>query len=375
MKRGGLRHAGVDLLKVLAAQCIVLHHFAWFGPTWGLSPGVAGEVYDALAEHARIAVQVFLVAGGFLAAQAIDGWRAAPLKAIVQRHLRLVAPMAALLIVAMLAAAVARPLLPAGVAPEPPTWAGVAAHLLLLQDVLGHPSLSTGLWYIAIDFQLSALLIGLVWLMRQQRPAREPGLSHGQGLPYRQRWQTALLALAVLGLAAASLLHFNRDPDHDIWAPYFFGAYALGVAAAWSRDPRWSGWPLWAMIVIACVALFIEWRTRIAVALAVALLLAAWPAATRLDRAAWLSRLSRTSYALFLVHFPVFLLVAAAFARWWPGADGGWAVRIAIAWAASMIAADLFERFVERPLMARSGRRAQAGSGFERPQTGRASNG
>ncbi len=40
-----------------------------------------------------------------------------------------------------------------------------------------------------------------------------------------------------------------------------------------------------------------------------------------------------------------------------------------------MIAADLFERFVERPLMARSGRRAQAGSGFERPQTGRASNG
>ena len=102
--------------------------------------------------------------------------------------------------------------------------------------------------------------------------------------------------------------------------------------------------------------------TVLAVALAVALLLAAWPVPTRLDRAAWLSRLSRTSYALFLVHFPVFLLMAAAFAWWWPAADGNWVARIAIAWVASMIAADLFERFVERPLMARSGRRARSGS-------------
>ena len=350
------RHAGVDLVKVVAAQLIVLHHFAWFGPTWNLPTGVAGEVYDALAEHARIAVQVFLVAGGFLAAQAIDGWRSAPLQAVVQRHLRLVAPMAALLVVAILAAAVARPLLPADLAPQPPTWAGVAAHLLLLQDLLGYPSLSTGLWYVAIDFQLTALLIGLVWLMRRQG-----------------RLQAAALALAVLGLAAASLLHFNRDPDHDVWAPYFFGSYALGVTAAWSRGQRWPHWPLGAMVAIACVALLIEWRTRIAVALAVALLLAAWRVPTRLDRAAWLSRLSRTAYALFLVHFPVFLLVAAAFARWWPAADGGWVIRIALAWGASMIVAGLFERFVERPLMARVGRRRPAGPGVERPQAQRRS--
>ena len=41
--------------------------------------------------------------------------------------------------------------------------------------------------------------------------------------------------MLVGGLALASLLAFNLDADGDLWATYVFGAYALGVLAAWRR--------------------------------------------------------------------------------------------------------------------------------------------
>jgi hypothetical protein len=41
--------------------------------------------------------------------------------------------------------------------PVAPTWFQAAAHVLLLQDVLGQNALSAGSWYIAMDLQLYAL--------------------------------------------------------------------------------------------------------------------------------------------------------------------------------------------------------------------------
>src|SRR5690606_32009857 len=104
------------------------------------------------------------------------------------------------------------------VSPDP-DLAQLVAHALLLQGVAGEESLSAGVWYVAIDFQLFALTVLLLAGVRALvAPARRARV--GQAL--------------VVVLAAASLLLFNRDADWDVWALYFFGAYGLGMMACWT---------------------------------------------------------------------------------------------------------------------------------------------
>jgi hypothetical protein len=42
----------------------------------------------------------------------------------------------------------------------------IIAHIFLLQDILGFDALSAGIWYVAIDFQLFVLLLGILWMAR-----------------------------------------------------------------------------------------------------------------------------------------------------------------------------------------------------------------
>ena len=71
------------------------------------------------------------------------------------------------------------------------------AHAFLLQDLLDQEALSAGVWYVAIDFQLFAVTVILLWLSRQIQ-CRHPNL------------ETAGLVL-ITGLTLASLFIFNRD--------------------------------------------------------------------------------------------------------------------------------------------------------------------
>jgi hypothetical protein len=50
-----------------------------------------------------------------------------------------------------------------------PDLGQLLAHVLLLHDLLDQEALSAGVWYVAIDFQLFALAILLLWL-----PSRRP---------------------------------------------------------------------------------------------------------------------------------------------------------------------------------------------------------
>ncbi len=144
---------------------------------------------------------------------------------------------------------------------------------------------------------------------------------------------------------------FNRTPGGDAWATYFIGAYGLGVLAAWGvRDGQRARWC--ALIVALGVAgLWLQWRDRLALALVVALVLLwqpgrAWLAALRSARTvAWLASVS---YALFLVHYPVSLLVNAAFERWLPHGAGTAVLGLGVAWLASLGAAWALWQGVER---------------------------
>ena len=332
----------IDALKVVAAQAIVLHHFALYGPMSTYARPLAPHLIDALAEHARLAVQIFLVIGGFLAARSLapDGKPAdiRLMKSLSRRWLRLGCPYWVALLLALLAGAIARHWASLPHTPAAPSLGELLANALMLQDVVGVPALSAGLWYVAIDLQLFALMLILMWSLRQM--ALE-----------------AYATLAVTLSAAASLFLFNTDPTWDAWGLYFFGAYGLGALAWWGAASQGTSARRWVYLALIAglttLSLITLWRSRIALAgfTACVLALCSGPASARYARRlphalAWLSD---RSYALFLVHYPVCLLFNAAAQRWLPHTPGIQAVALLAAWAASMLASHALYTRVERP--------------------------
>lgn len=351
----------VDCLKALAALLIVLHHLAFYGPMGDEIRPLVPRLWDWLASDARMAVQVFLVVAGFLCARSLAPTghmgKTAFLPAVRSRFLRIALPYHAVLVLAVACNELARLVMPHPSISAPPALGQLLAHALLLQDVLGYESLSAGLWYVAIDLQLFVLMTALLAIGRQADEAiRALRL---QRLPDASRLSILLVSAAGL----ASLLYFNRTSGWEAWGVHFFGAYALGAVAWWStREPR-GGWWLAAMTACAAAALLLTFRERLVVALVVALLLGisfrqhrsvqSAEATERLSAGAvrairWLAT---NSYAIFLVHFPICLLVNAVFTRYAPHAPSWQAAGIVVAVASSIGAGTLFHALVERPLL------------------------
>lgn len=339
------RSALIDCTKGLACAAIVWHHLAFYGPMADAARPAMPALIDWLADYARMAVQVFLVLGGYLAAASLAPQGQArfgdPWARVARRFVRLVVPYAVALVVAIMASAAVRPWFEhASVSDAPDLWQ-LIAHGLLLQSIAGEESLSAGVWYVAIDFQLFALTVLL--------------LAGAQALARRQLWNAAgtAQALVVVGVIA-SLYGFNLDEQWDVWAVYFFGAYGLGMLAYWAvQSPRaLTAWA-WGLLMAALVlgALVLQWRTRIAVAGCTALVLVA--ALRSLAVAAWagwapLRRLGQMSYSVFLVHFSVCLLVNATVSTLWPGATAPAVLGMALAFALSIAAGRLLYERVER---------------------------
>ena len=330
------RNALIDSVKGLACATIVAHHLAFYGPMSDSAHDLIPSVVDVLSEYGRMAVQVFLVLGGYLAAASLapDGvLREGPAaQHIGRRFVRLIVPYAVALLVAVLAAALVRPILEHPSVPGEPELHQLLANALLLQDIVGEEALSAGVWYVAIDFQLFACAVLLLAALRHA-PARV------------QRWAPGMVAAG----GALSLLVFNRMPDQDMWAWYFWGSYSLGMCAFWAaRAPRAWAWGL-GMAAVGLLALWLEFRARIAVALVAALLLmavkrhgVAWRGAD------WLPRLGQMSYSVFLVHFSVCLLVNAVVNHLWPDAPWPNLLGMVLAFGLSIAAGRLLYLRVER---------------------------
>lgn len=336
----------INGLKAGAAQLIVLHHLAFYGPMSDYVQPLWPALLDWLGGSARIAVQVFLVIGGFLVAKSLAPagrpGMATPLQAVWRRYAKLAPPFLA----ATLLAAVITPL--AGIwmlhdsMSAAVTLGQLSAHALLLHGVLGYESLSAGAWYVAIDFQLYLLTVLMLWLGGRLAGRRRMG------------W---LMPLAVSAGVTFSLLYFNLDAGWDNWAPYFFGSYGLGMLAWWASDPARKPGAMSALMAMMAVpvllALAIDYRSRIALALIVACALILFGRArTPAQGGAWnaVNALGRISYAVFLVHFPVSLLVNALFVTSVPLTPEWQALGMLTAWGASLAAGAAFYRWVEEPL-------------------------
>ncbi len=330
----------VDALKAVASQLIVLHHLAFYGPMSDAAYGLAPAFFDWLYEDARIAVQAFLVIGGFLAARSMaprgEPQVEHPGILVWNRYRRLILPLFAAIGLAVACAAIARAWMRLDSIPAAPSVPQLLAHALLLQDLLGYEALSAGVWYVAVDFQLFTLMVALLWLARR---------THVEG-----RCQH-LAPVLVSVLTIASLFHFNRDAAWDDGALYFFGAYGLGALAFWaSRRERSYLW-LGVVAALGLAAVLVDFRSRIAVALLVTLLLGLVRHADAAQR--WLewrplAFLGRISYSVFLVHYPVCLVVNAAFAHFAQGGPLINAFGLVLAWCASLLVGALFHRHVEQ---------------------------
>ena len=106
------------------------------------------------------------------------------------------------------------------------------------------------------------------------------------------------------------------------------------------------------MALAVVAALLLDYRSRIALALLVALALGLarrYDFLERWPRSRLVETLGTISYSVFLVHFPVSLVISGLFARFtsadpWVNLAG-----MMVAWLASIAAGALFYQLVERP--------------------------
>ena len=341
------RLPALDALKGLGCMLIVWHHLAFYGPMSDVvhpyAPWLTGWLYD----YGRMAVQVFLVVAGFLAAASLAPQGTAafnhPGQLILRRYRRLVPPYLVAVAASVLVAALVRPWFDHSSVPAAPTWLQVIAHVFLLQDLLGQEALSAGIWYVAIDLQLFALCV-LLFSLARRLTQRWPRLPGQPGV-----WLVSALALL-------SLFWFNRQPGMDTTALYFFASYALGMLAFWlaaeANASTRSRWMLGAGAV-CLLALLIDFRGRIALAVAVAVLLvwlqSRWESgrATNGWRLRWLEQIGLMSYSIFLIHFPVCVLVNAVVTHFWPGQLLANAAGLVAAFALSLLTGAALYRGVE----------------------------
>lgn len=338
----------IDGLKALAAQTIVIHHLVSYGPMAESAGLTAPSLINWFATYGRWAVQVFLVVAGYLTAQALCGRPTAlsrPWSLLAKRYVRLIWPFGLAVTLAVLAAEIARFWTNDDMLPASATAMQYLTHWFLLHAVLGHESLSTGVWYVAIDFQLFALTVLMLW---SSRALRWPG------------WAPLFIAL----LTCASLVWIRTWTAWDNWAPYFYNAYGVGLLVGWLTQREAPALP-WvrAMLLTVVGVLIWQWiatfNGRLVVIFATAGLL--WLASQPVLR--WggimpnalqsllgsaVHYLGCTSFALFLVHFPVSMLINATQDRfdWTTPQDG--VLAMASAWFLSMLLADFFYRHVER---------------------------
>lgn len=336
------RNPLIDILKGLACVTIVGHHLAFYGPMSDIAQPLFPDLLAWLSHYGRMAVQVFLVLGGYLAAGSLAPNGLAKFDhlgpKIGQRWARLVIPYAVALVVAVLLAALVRPWFEHASVPAEPSFSQLLAHALLLHDLLDEEALSAGVWYVAIDFQLFVLTVLLFAGVRRVAGQGALAVWLGRGL--------------VLGGGAASLLLWNRQTEWDVWALYFWGSYSLGIAAHWAVRARRVGPWLWAIAGLSALALSVEFRERILLASLTAITLVwllrqNWPHGWgRWTRP--LEQIGQMSYSVFLLHFALCLLVNALVSSWWPQSPAINAWGMVLAFGLSLLGGRLLYLRVER---------------------------
>lgn len=348
----------ITLLRAIAAITILGHHYAIYPPLREWASPLLGEQLDWLQEYAR-ATQVFFVIGGYVLARSLahHQWTLRGVRAfLASRYLRLGIPYVAVIVMTIPIISLAREWVPDEVLGQPISLPQFLAHLLFLQGVLGYEQLSAGLWFVCINFQICLVYVALLWIR--------------DTLIHRK---IDLCGLLGWGLSIASLFHFNLDEQWDNWFLYFFPYFFFGVVIQRSREQPGLKREFWLFLLVLLAAMLYEWRWRLGIASIVGLLvfLSETSGYNKLPfKIGPVRRLGEISYSLFLVHFPVLLLVSTLWTQLdWTG-PGEAAIGLLVAFAASIAVAEVFFRFIETPSASAGKKRKKQLKANRRPETG-----
>lgn len=342
----------LDFLRAFASLMILWHHFALYPPLCTGAHPILGPVLDWFRDHSRV-TQVFFVIGGYVMARSLSArdWNARGVGLfVVKRYCRLGLPYLAAAVLAIFACAYGRGWLPEPVVGSPPTLPQFLAHVFFLQEFLGYEHFSAGLWFVCINFQLGLIYVASLFL-RDRLPRC---LSVVGDRP----WADMALLIGWL-LSAASLFYFNRDSSWDHWAWYFQPFFFTGVLVHRAGRSRRGQWMLYLFLLLVVAAMAYDWRWRLASMLVVGIVLHVAGKSqlmTRWPRSMVIALLGRISYSLFLIHFPVLVVVASIWERLgWTSPAASWA-GLMTAFAGSIAAALGFYRVIEAPSAALSRR-------------------
>jgi len=339
----------IDFLKVFAALIIILHHLSSYGQIAEDARNWMPSVMTWLFEYGRYAVQIFLVMGGYLAAQSLMGMKnlkgaGAVVRVIFNRYLRLFAPYIAAILVTIVCAWLARHWVQDEYVGQSETMGQFVAHLFFLQGILGLDSISAGAWYVAIDWQLYAILAILL------------GMFSG--------FRSLIWILAMF--IVASLLYFNRQNQYENYFIYFMGPYGLGILAQLAKNypdlrvNRLARLFIAIIGVVIVISSFQQVWLRNILAYLVCIGLILWgdraykdqkhaKAHQTVNAILWGSR---RSYCAFLLHFSFILLANTLYIAWGINQrhDGLIAVEMMLgALVMSWLAANYLYRWIELP--------------------------
>lgn len=293
----------IDLLKSIAVQVIIVHHLS----NYGLISDAARELFPALLNwigtNGRYAVQIFLVIGGFLAIQNINdkfdnnGF----LKTTINRYLRLAPPYIATLFITILCATIARHFYSELFLGNQETIPQIVSHLLLLQQILGFDSISLGVWYLAIDWQLYIFFAIVFYNMRNYKK----------------------MIIVLSGFMLLAFIYFSRKPAFENYFLYFIGTYGLGIIAyLWDEKNSVTVhqiakylFILFGLIILLDLLLHFSVKNFLAYLIACLLV---WKGKMPYSEsskywAKYLAWFSKRSYCAFLIHFSWILIFNTIF--------------------------------------------------------------
>jgi peptidoglycan/LPS O-acetylase OafA/YrhL len=329
----------IDFLKTIAVQIIILHHLSNYGPIPLKVHEIFPNFIDFIGEYGRYAVQIFLVIGGYLSVKNLPQTleKQGVLKTIFNRYLRLIPTYAIAIIFTMVCATIARLVHYEEYIGEPETLLQILSHLLFLQNLLGYDSISVGVWYVAIDWQLYIFVSCLLFFFKS--------------------YQNILLMLTLF--IAASLLYFSRHAVFENYFFYFAGAYGLGIIAFLAegashpeiKTPARLLLLIFSILIISDT--FFEISVKNIIEMIIALILS-WKGKNlyRSETFRWTKLciwFSQRAYCAFLIHFSLILLGNTMFYRYHLESPLIALMMMVAIWLLSWVFAHVLYLFVEFP--------------------------
>jgi peptidoglycan/LPS O-acetylase OafA/YrhL len=340
-----MRSAFLDNIKGIACLLIVFHHLAFYGPMSDVANAVIPHGIHFFFDYGRLAVAAFLCVGGFLTGLKLSEpnffAKHSVQQVIWQKYLRLVIPYLGAIALAIAASFVASRLMQHHSISAMPDVPQLLSHLFFLQDILAYESLSAGLWYVAIDFQLFAFCALVVFLVEKLSPA---------SWSYRS---TRLISVTIFsGLTIASVMYFNLYDAYDVWFFYFFASYGLGLLAACLARNQTNRVLILSVVAVTIFSLYYQdFRERLLIALLMAFLLFGSYQSSWSQSKIWknpLRKIGEMSYSIFLVHFPVSLVISGIWVKLYPSDPWMNVLGMGLSALLSLLLAISFYKYIEK---------------------------